>query len=77
MYALSQFLPNSENQFQNITGLARLEYMLTRNLRGELFYVFTHVDSETTALEYQVSRHQVGFMLSVLLESLGESLGFE
>ena len=77
MYALSEFLPNSENQFQNITGASKLEYMLTRNLKGELFYVFTHVDSETTALAYQVSRHQVGFMLSVFLESLGESFGFD
>jgi len=77
MYALSQFLPNTEDQFQNITGASRVEYMLTRNLKGELFYVFTHVDSETTALAYQVSRHQVGFMLSVFLESLGESFGFE
>ena len=77
MYALSQFLPNSEDQFQNITGASRVEYMLTRNLKGELFYVFTHVDSDTTALAYQVSRHQVGFMLSVFLESLGESFGFE
>jgi len=77
MYALSEFLPNSENQFQNITGASKLEYMLTRKLKGELFYVFTHVDSETTALAYQVSRHQVGFMLSVFLESLGESFGFD
>lgn len=76
-YSLSQFFPNTDSQFQSITGGSRLEYKLTRNIRGELFYLFTHIDSETTALEYQVSRHQVGFMLSVMLESLGESLGFE
>ena len=76
-YALSQFFPNTDSQFQIITGASRLEYMLTRNIRGELFYLFTHTDAETTALEYQVSRHQVGVMLSVMLESLGESLGFE
>jgi hypothetical protein len=76
-YALSQFFPNTESEFQIITGASRLEYMVTRNIRGELFYIFTHVNSETTALEYQVSRHQVGFMLSVFLESLGETLGFE
>ena len=76
-YNLSQFFPNTDSQFQAVTGTSRLEYMLTRNIRGELFYTFTHINSDTTALEYQVSRHQVGFMLSVLLESLGESLGFE
>lgn len=76
-YALSQFFPNTDSQFQIITGASRLEYMVTRNIRGELFYLFTHTDAETTALEYQVSRHQVGFMLSVMLESLGESIGFE
>jgi len=76
-YALSQFFPNTESEFQIITGASRLEYMVTRNIRGEFFYIFTHVNSDTTALEYQVSRHQVGFMLSVFLESLGETLGFE
>lgn len=76
-YSLSQFFPNTDSQFQIITGGSRLEYMLTRNIRGEFFYAFTHINSDTTALEYQVSRHQVGVMLSVMLESLGESLGFE
>jgi hypothetical protein len=76
-YALSQFFPNTDSQFQIVTGASRLEYMLTRNISGELFYIFTHTNSDSTALEYQVSRHQVGFMLSVFLESLGESLGFE
>ena len=76
-YSLSQFFPNTDSQYQSITGGSKLEYKLTRNIRGELFYLFTHIDADTTALEYQVSRHQVGFMLSVVLESLGESLGFE
>ena len=76
-YSLNQFFPNTDSQFQSITGGSGLEYMLTRNIRGELFYLFTHIDADTPGLEYQVSRHQVGFMLSVMLESLGESLGFE
>jgi hypothetical protein len=76
-YALSQFFPNTESEFQTITGASRLEYMLTRTIRGELFYIFSHINVDTTALEYQVSRHQVGFMLSLFLESLGETLGFE
>ena len=76
-YSLSQFFPNTDSQYQSITGGSKLEYKLTRNIRGELFYLFTHIDADTTALEYQVSRHQVGFMLSVMLESLGESLGFD
>ncbi|WP_139077125.1 outer membrane beta-barrel protein [Candidatus Nitrospira nitrificans] len=76
-YALSQFFPNTDAQFQIVTGASRLEYKLTRNISGELFYMFNHVSTEGTALEYQVSRHQVGFMLSVMLESLGESLGFD
>ncbi|MGB4066512.1 MAG: outer membrane beta-barrel protein [Nitrospira sp.] len=76
-YSLSQFFPNTDSQFQIFTGASRLQYMLTRNIRGELFYTFEHINSDTTALEYQVSRHQVGFMLSVMLESLGESLGFD
>ena len=76
-YALSEFFPNTDSQFQYIFGASRLEYMFTRSIRGEFFYLFTHVNSDATALEYQVSRHQVGFMVSVLLESLGESFGFE
>lgn len=76
-YTLTQFLPNTDSQFQIVTGGSRLEYMLTRNIRGEFFYLFTHINSDTAALEYQVSRHQVGFMLTVALEDFGESLGFE
>jgi hypothetical protein len=76
-YSLSQFFPNTESEFQIISGASRIEYMLTRTIKGEFFYMFSHINSETTALEYQVSRHQVGFMLSLFLESLGETLGFE
>jgi hypothetical protein len=76
-YSLSQFFPSTDSQYQIVTGASKLEYMLTRNIKGELFYTFTHINSDTTALEYQVSRHQVGFVLSVMLESLGESLGFD
>lgn len=76
-YSLSQFFPNTDRTFQSVTGASRLEYMLTRNIRGELFYLFTHIDADSPGLEFQVSRHQVGFMLSVFLESLGEALGFD
>lgn len=76
-YSLSQFFPNTDRQFQIVTGASRIEYMLTRNIRGEFSYTFTHINSDSAALEYQVSRHQVAFMLSVFLESLGESLGFD
>ncbi len=76
-YTISQFFPNTENQFQTVTGRFRLEYMVTRNIRGELLYAFTHINSDTTALEYQVSRHQIGFTVSVFWESLGESLGLD
>lgn len=76
-YSLSQFFPNTDSQFQSITGGSRLEYKLTRNIKGEIFYIFTHINADTTALEYQVSRHHVGLMLTVFLESLGESLGFD
>lgn len=76
-YSLTQFFPNTDRQYQLITGGSRLSYMVTRNIRGELFYLFTHINSESEALQYQVSRHQVGFMLSVMLESLGEAIGFD
>lgn len=76
-YVLTEFFPNTDRQFQSIIGGSRLAYKLTRNINGEIFYIFTHIDIEQTALAYQVSRHQVGFMLSVVWESLGESLGFE
>ena len=76
-YALSQFFPNTDSTFQIITGRSRLAYKLTRNITGEFSYVFTHINSDTTALEYQVSRHQVAFMLTVFFETLGESLGVD
>lgn len=76
-YTLSEFFPNTDSQFQSIVGGSRLEYKLTRNIMGEIFYTYTHFDVERTALEYQVSRHQVGVMLTVFLESLGDSFGFD
>ena len=76
-YALTQFFPNTDSQFQTISGGARLNYKLTRNIDGEIFYIFTHIDVDQTALQYQVSRHQVGFRLALLFEALGESLGFD
>lgn len=76
-YALSQFFPNTDSQFQSINGGSQLEYKLTRNINGQIFYLFTDIDVEATALVYQVSRHQVGFMLSVFLDELGGSLGFD
>ena len=76
-YTLSQFFPNTGSQYQFFVGTSRLEYMLTRNIRGEVFYSYQHINSDTTSLDYQVSRHQVGVMLSVLFESLGESFEFD
>ena len=76
-YNLSQFFPNTNAQFQSLSGGSRLEYKLTRNINGQIFYIFNHIDAKQTALEYQVSRHQVGFMLSVFFDALGESLGFD
>lgn len=76
-YAFSQFFPNTDSTFQSISGRSKLAYKLTRNITGEFSYVFTHINSDTTALEYQVSRHQVAFMLTVFFETLGESLGVD
>lgn len=76
-YNLSQFFPNTGRHFEYIVGQSRLEYMLTRNIKGEAFYLFSHINSDSTTLDYQVSTHQVGFMLTVTLESLGEALVFE
>ncbi len=79
-YSLSQFSSGGDSQIQVITGAARLEYKLTRTMSGELFYTFTHLDVDTfnlNGLEYRFSRHQVGIMLSLYLESLGEAIGFD
>ncbi|NGZ60787.1 MAG: hypothetical protein CV081_09845 [Nitrospira sp. LK265] len=39
-YARSQFFPNA-TQFQTITGISRLEYMLRRNIKGKPIFIFT------------------------------------
>ncbi len=79
-YNLSEFTSSADSQFQAITGGGRLEYKLTRTMSGELFYTFTHLDVDTAdinGLAYRFSRHQVGIMLSLYLESLGEAIGFD
>jgi hypothetical protein len=64
-YGLGQFFPNtSDSTFQNFTGSTALSYKLTRNITGDITYRFTNINREGGGLEYQFSRHQVGFFLT-------------
>lgn len=53
----------SNSTFQNFSASTRLGYKLTRNITAELSYAYSHVKGETS-IQYQVSRHVVGFFLN-------------
>ncbi len=64
-YGYSQFFPDTRNTtFQNFTGTTRLAYKLTRDITAEISYLFNNVKSDATSIQYQFSRHMVGFFLS-------------
>jgi len=66
-YAYNELLPSTSGAFKNFTASPKLSYKLTRNITGDLLYQYTNInnDSSATAVEYQVSRHQVGFVLTM------------
>lgn len=64
-FGYNQFFPDTTNTtFQNFTGSTRLTYKLTRDISAEISYAFNSVKSDTTAVQYQFSRHVVGFFLN-------------
>jgi hypothetical protein len=64
-YGYNQFFPNtSDSTFQNFTGATRLSYNITRNITGDVSYLYTNVDRSGGPTEYQFSRHVIGFFLN-------------
>lgn len=64
-YAYNELFPNTDVTFKNFTAHSGLHYKLTRNIVGNLEYIFTHIDIDRPELAYQVSRHQVGITLTM------------
>jgi len=60
------FQPTSNNNstFQNFTGSTRLAYKVTRDITADISYTFQYVKSDATSIQYQFSRHVVGFFLN-------------
>lgn len=64
-FGYSQFFPDtSRSTFQNFTGSTRLSYKVTRDITADISYTFQSIKSDATSIEYQFSRHMVGFFLS-------------
>ncbi|BFU90316.1 MAG: hypothetical protein NTAFB01_15030 [Nitrospira sp.] len=63
-YAYNEYFPNTDKSLKNFTASSRLSYKLTRDITGQIFYIFQNIDSTASSLEFQYSRNQVGFMLS-------------
>jgi len=64
-FGYNQFFPDTRHStFQNFTGSTRLSYKLTREITAEISYAFNYVKSDATSIQYQFSRHVVGFFLS-------------
>jgi len=64
-FGYNQFFPHTTNTtFQNFTGSTRLAYKVTRDITADISYSFQAVKSNATSIQYQFSRHVVGFFLS-------------
>jgi hypothetical protein len=63
-YAYNELFPNTDRTFKNFTATSRLAYALTRNITGELFYLFQNVDVDSSSSQFQYSRNQIGIMLT-------------
>ena len=55
---------STDSTFRNFTGSTRLAYKVTRDITADISYTFQSVKSDATSIQYQFSRHVVGFFLS-------------
>jgi hypothetical protein len=69
-YALNEQLPNTESTYKYFTATSGLSYKVTRTISANMLYLFTNFDVDRPGLQYQVSRHQVGLVLSFALDAL-------
>lgn len=67
-FGYNEYFPNTDRKLQNITASSKLAYKLTRTITGEIFYIYQNVDVNASALQFQYSRSQAGFMLTVAWE---------
>jgi len=56
--------PVTDRTFKNLTATSRLAAKLTRNISGELFYLHSNIDVDSSSTQFQYSRSQAGFMLT-------------
>ena len=63
-YAYNELFPDTHKTYKNLTATTKLAYKLTRNITGEIFYLYQNIDSDTSAIQFQYSRNEVGLMLS-------------
>ncbi len=62
-FGYNELFPNTNQTFQNFTGVTKLSYKITRSITGDLTYAYTNIKSDSSTLDYQYSRHSVGFFL--------------
>jgi hypothetical protein len=60
----NELFPSTDRTFKNLTATSRLAYKLTRNITGELFYLYSNIDVDSSSIQFQYSRSQAGFMLT-------------
>lgn len=64
-YAYNQLFPNTDKTYKNLMARSKIAYNLTRNVVGELYYIYSNIDTSSSSIQYQFSRHEVGIMLSL------------
>jgi hypothetical protein len=61
---INELFPSTDRTFKNLTATARLAYKLTRNITGEIFYLHSNTDVDSSSTQFQYFRSQAGFMLT-------------
>ncbi|MEP6958279.1 MAG: outer membrane beta-barrel protein [Nitrospirota bacterium] len=68
-YAYNQLITTgSTATFKTLSANTGLTYMLTRTMSAEFFYRYTDFVNDSPAINYEVSRNQVGFALTARWE---------
>ena len=74
-YTFLEYLPDTRGEYKYALARSRLSYKVTRNITASFLYIYSNTDNDTSSVQYQVSRHQVGFMLTTAWDLLAGDLG--
>ena len=74
-YSYIEYLADTRGAYKYLLAQSKLSYKVTRNIAASFLYVYSNTDNDATSVQFQVSRHQVGFMLTAAWDLLAGDWG--